>query len=113
MSRYLTDLTGAENQSTLDDMALVEAVDYFGEIDPEVGQGWLQHQLRRPTGYNVLSALAELCEGHLSEYCGSVIYGAGGWNRWKLMDNGQVYFSAYHSTRHSIQAARDLGFDVD
>jgi hypothetical protein len=113
MSRYLTTLAGPDNQSTLNDMALVEAVNLFGNLDPDVGQAWLKDQVGRPTGYNAASALTELRKGHLNDCCGAVIYGSGGWNRWCLMCDGRVRFSAYHSMRHSIQAARDLGFDVD
>ena len=64
MFSYLTALTGPENQSTLEDMALVEAVNDFGDIEPNVGQGWLQEQILRPTGYSIVSALAELHQGY-------------------------------------------------
>jgi hypothetical protein len=113
MSRYLTGLNGRDNQSTLEDMALVEAVNHFGDLDPEVGQAWLQEQIREPTGFNVLSALAELHKGYLTDCYGSVIYGSGGWNRWCLMGDGRVRFSKHHSEKYACEAASNLGFDVD
>ena len=40
------------------------------------------------------------------------IYGAGGWNRYPVMPNGEVLFSAFHSDAEGIRRARAAGFRI-
>jgi|15BtaG_2_1085339.scaffolds.fasta_scaffold01248_7 hypothetical protein len=39
-----------------------------------------------------------------------VIYGDGGWNRYYVGDDGEVWFSSQHATVPDIMKARGLGF---
>jgi hypothetical protein len=110
--RFLFSLDDPESRSTLEDMALVEAVDGLGRLEPRVGQNWLYAQTQRPTGFNVLSALLARSAGHLNAYHCAVIYGSGGWNRWQLREDGRVCFSGGHGSKEAAEAANDLGFDV-
>lgn len=43
---------------------------------------------------------------------GYVIYGTGGMNRWIVRFEGNVEFSAHHSTGEKVKLAGELGFDV-
>lgn len=41
-----------------------------------------------------------------------VIYGAGGWHRYIVSENGDVRFSSYHSHKEGIEKAKKAGFKV-
>src|SRR5262245_1895197 len=99
----------ANYAQTLDDMALVESIDYFGRIDPGSGDYWKARQTK-DNGHTVASALKKLSK--LYKYDSATVYGVGGWNRWLVSPNGEVALSGYHSLARTKKAAEELGFAI-
>ena len=43
----------------------------------------------------------------------ATIYGQGGWNRYHVLDDGAITFSAMHSNKEGIEKAKEVGFLID
>jgi len=80
------------------------------------GTGFFHCSEYQKTIYSIRSAYRVLDYGYNenSATTNSVttIYGKGGWTRYGVRSNGDVYFSEYHSSPEQLQKAKVIGFEI-
>lgn len=100
------------DQDAIDKMAAVEGehwkAQHMTQASAEFSNGFLGAVKKHA---KLVASLEE--EGEEPEFYGNIIYGDGGWNRYFVRSDGEIFFSSRHTrSQETILKAQEAGFQI-